>query len=83
MEPEATAIYKVDHRHKRSRVCEGQRRTDSSFPQLVTPSVTGFGDNGESATFMVEDGDDGKSIGIVFAVSSAQVSLDSGRDCCR
>lgn len=83
VEPEATAVYKVDHRHKGPRASEGQRRTDSSFSPLVTPSVTRFGDNGGSATFIVEDGDDGKSISIVFAALSAQVSLGSGRDCCR
>jgi hypothetical protein len=39
-------------------------------------------DNGGSATFTVEDGDDDKSIGIVFSVSIALVSPGSAGDCC-
>ena len=81
MEPWATAVYDC---HKEHESRKGQRHTNSPFSALVVQSKAGTGieDNGGRATFVVEDGDDGKRICFGFSVYSAQVSPDSVGDCC-
>jgi len=81
VDPEDIAAYKADRGYKGPRARGGQRRTDSPFSPLVTPSVMGIEDNGGSATFAVEDGDDDKSVGVVFSVLRAHISLGSSGDC--